>query len=200
MKRTLILILLVFLLAACKTSTPAPTEPAYPSGSNMFLPIVGGSQPTATQAYPAPGGTVEPSALPISSGTVQIYLIALEDNGKSGKAVGCGDSAVPVDVMVDPAADPMRAALESLLALKEQYYGQSGLYTALYQSTLQVSNIEVTASTVMVTLTGQMMLGGECDNPRVKAQLEETVTALAGGRQIKIMINDKTLDEALSLK
>lgn len=203
MKRIFILLIIVLLLAGCnKTGTPTATSQqtgAYPAGSSATVESPA-ANPSNNSAYPAAGETVEPSALPISSGSVQIFLIAMEDNGKSGKAVGCGDSVVPVEIMVDPGADALRTALDTLLGLKDPYYGQSGLYTALYQSTLQVDKIEIESNEIKVELTGQMMLGGECDNPRVKAQLEETVAPFAQGRQVKITINDKDLDEALSLK
>jgi len=63
-----------------------------------------------------------------------------------------------------------------------------------------VEKIEIETNEIKVELSGQMMLGGECDNPRVKDQLEETVAPFAQGRQVKITINGKDLDEALSLK
>ena len=203
MKCIFILLVVVLLLPGCtKTNAPTPTSQVaktYPAGSGATVESPA-ANPTNSPAYPAAGETVEPTALPISSGSVQIFLIAMEDNGKSGKAVGCGDSVVPVEIMVDPGADALRTGLDTLLGLKDPYYGQSGLYTALYQSTLQVEKIEIETNEIKVELSGQMMLGGECDNPRVKGQLEETVAPFAQGRQVKITINGKDLDEALSLK
>ena len=73
----------------------------------------------------------------------QIYLIALEDDGQSGEPVGCGDSAIPVTVDIEPTIAPLTAALENMFAIDEQYYGQSGLYNALYQSNLSVQGIDI---------------------------------------------------------
>ena len=111
---------------------------------------------------------------------VNIFLIALEDNGASGPAVGCGDSAVAVQVEIPNTQGVLRAAMEALLSIKTQYYGESGLYNALYQSDLQV--------------------GGECDAPRIQAQLEQTVRQFPTITDVVIYINDKLLQDVLSLK
>lgn len=213
MKKNLVFLMIVFLLAACtgqptKTADTITEADAYPamtkqaeamqSGTNAFIPQVSGGSGDAQ--YPAPAGTVEPTALTITSGVTSIYLIALEDNGVSGKMIGCNDLVVPVEIMVDPGADALRAALDTLLGLKDQYYGQSGLYNALYQSNLTVDKIEIEPNELKVELVGTMMLGGECDNPRFGAQLTETVAQFAEGRQVKIEINDKSLEDVLSLK
>ena len=105
----------------------------------------------------------------------RIYLIALEDNGQSGKKVGCGDSVVPVEVAIAPTKAPLRAALEKLLSIKEPYYGQSGLYNALHQSNLRVAEAKILNRQAIVHLAGTQLVSGTCDVPRIVAQLEETV-------------------------
>jgi len=64
----------------------------------------------------------------------RIFLIGVNDNGQAGLPVGCGDSAIPVPVEFPPTAGVLKSALVALLSVKDQYYGQSGLYNALYQS------------------------------------------------------------------
>jgi hypothetical protein len=131
---------------------------------------------------------------------VQIYLIALEDNGQTGIPVGCGDSAVPVQVLIRPTQGVLRAALEELLSIKTQYYGQSGLYNALYKADLQVESVTIIAHRARVYLTGSLNLGGECDDPRVQAQLEQTVLQFTTVTEADIFINGKPLADAISLK
>ncbi len=58
--------------------------------------------------------------------TVKIFLVATGDNGVSGKMIGCGDSLVPVTQQIVPTQGVLRAALEILLGIQQQYYGQSG--------------------------------------------------------------------------
>ena len=118
----------------------------------------------------------------------------------SGQLVGCGDSVIPVQVETTPTKEVLRASLEKLLALKEQYYGESGLYNALYQSDLQLESITLENGKAEIYLTGTMMLGGVCDNPRVEAQLEATVLQFSTVQEVSIFINGKPLEEALSLQ
>lgn len=173
-------------LTATPTSTqPAPTLPA-PTLPAPTLPV-----PTNTSAVPTK--TLGPQM-------VQVILIALDDNGQGGPMVGCGDSAIPVTVQIEPTQGVLRAALEKLLSIKDQYYGQSGLYNSLYQSNLQVQSVSISNGKATVQLTGSMMLAGECDNPRVQAQIEGTVMQFPTVTSADIFINGKTLAEALSLK
>jgi hypothetical protein len=155
-----------------------------------------------TEALPQPKATLEaplptPEQQPIN---ISIYLIAIDDNGQSGQLVGCGDSVIPVQVETTPTKEVLRASMESLLAMKEQYYGESGLYNALYQSDLQLESISLENGKAGVYLTGTMMLGGVCDNPRVKAQLEATALQFSTVQEVSIFINGKPLDEVLSLQ
>src|SRR5512146_2508314 len=100
---------------------------------------------------------------------VQIYQIAIDDKGKSGDLVGCGDSAVPAQVEVPATQGVLKAAMQALLTIKDRTYGESGLYNALYQSNLQVDRVTIDAGKATIELSGSMMLGGVCDDPRVEA-------------------------------
>ena len=167
-----------------------PTLPQAPTG----LP---GVQPSATPQVqvdvPLPTGET-------AVHMVRIFLIAIDDNGAGGLPVGCGDSAIPVQVEIPPTQAVMKAALETMLSIKDQYYGQSGLYNALYQSDLQVESISISAGKATVNLTGTLTMGGECDNPRVQAQLEQTILQFPTVTEADIFINGKPLADVLSLK
>jgi hypothetical protein len=131
----------------------------------------------------------------------RIYLIAQNDNGRMGKQVGCHDSIVGVPITArPPTTAPLRTALRTLLAISARFYGESGLYNALYQSRLTVTRATVVRGRATVQLKGTMSLAGECDDPRVKAQLTETVMQFHTVRSASITINGKPLAEALSLK
>jgi hypothetical protein len=94
----------------------------------------------------------------------------------------------------------MKAALVALLSVKEQYYGQSGLYNALYQSDLQVDKVSIDNGKASVYLTGSLLMGGECDIPRVQTQLEQTVLQFPTVAEAAIFINGKPLADVLSLR
>lgn len=131
---------------------------------------------------------------------MRIFLIALEDNGQSGKKIGCDDSVIPVQVTIPPTQAVLRAALEALISLKDQFYGQSGLYNALYQSNLQLEGVTIEGGKAIINLSGTLMLGGVCDNPRVEAQIEETALQFATVSEVAVFVNGKSLEEILSLK
>jgi len=138
------------------------------------------------------------SESPISNGlTVNIYLIALEDNGKSGPMVGCGDSLIAVKTQVKDA----RAALQLLLEKHDQWFGQSWLYNSLYQSDLKIDRFETNDGNIEVDLTGNLVLGGVCDNPRVNDQIKATIRqSTTDNSPVFIRINGILLEDLLSQK
>ena len=133
--------------------------------------------------------------------TDEIFLIAVGDYGQSGKLVGCGDSLVPVQLQIPATKGVLKAAMGELLSLKERFYGQSGLYNALYQSNLQVDRVSIDAQgQAQVYLTGKLILGGECDNPRVEEQINQTALQFSTVNAVSVFVNDKPLKDTLSLK
>ncbi len=148
-------------------------------GQRITIPASGDQQPTP------PAGTTR----------VNIYMI-----GMGGGSVGCGDQVVPVRRDVAQTAAPLTAALNLLLAQKTQYYGESGLYNALYQSNLRIASITRSGGAWTIRLTGTLQLGGVCDNPRVKAQLEQTALQFGTVQSVRYTINGQPLDAVLSEK
>ena len=127
-----------------------------------------------------------------------IYLIALEDNGQSGPKIGCNDSVIPVVTEFPPTTAPLTAALERMLAMKDQFFGESGLYNALYQSDLRLERAAVENGRATIRLTGQLRLGGVCDNPRVEAQIAQTALQFSSVREVAILLNGRPLADVLS--
>lgn len=122
-----------------------------------------------------------------------IYLIALEDGGRNGMEIGCDDSVVPVEVAIEPTIAPLTAALSTLFELDERMYGQSGLYNAFYQSDLLVDRIDIVDGIASLYLTGELRVGGVCDEPRIRAQLEETALQYSTVDEVRIYINGAPL-------
>lgn len=179
--------------------------------TESFTLAVDNALPTPPPANPTPEPTPVPATItpvPADAGVnvpvnglftrTTIHLIALEDAGASGPAIGCGDSVIPVVVDIEPTVAPMTAAYNRLLALKEQYDGESGLYNALYQSNLTLNGINIAGGVAMVSLSGQLVLGGACDAPRVQAQLEQTALQYTTVSAVNILVNGAPLAELLS--
>lgn len=103
-----------------------------------------------------------------------------------------------MDVPIAPTVAVLRAALNQLLALKSQYYGESGLYNALYQSNLTVGDLNIVNGEAIIYLEGTFLQGGTCDSPRIQAQLEQTALQFSTVSSVSIYINNKPLKTLLS--
>jgi hypothetical protein len=188
-----------FVLTPAATLTPPATQtPAAPSATPLPPTGTSAAQPVATTALPAPAA--KPTATTAKVMGVKVVLIAVGDDGRSGTKIGCGDSAVPVQVMVPHTTGVLKAALDALFAIEQRDYGESGLYNALYQSDLHLQSATLTDGKAVIKLTGTLKLGGECDNPRVGAQIAQTALQFSTVKEVQVFLNDKTLESALSLK
>lgn len=155
-----------------------------------------GNRPTPVTTA---GVSVPESSHSASMTTVKLFLVALEDGGKSGKKIGCGDSLVPVTRTIPSTSTPLRGTYQELFSLHDRFYGQSGLYNSLYQSNLQIQNVTIDANGhAHVSLTGTYTLGGECDNPRFQEQLQAVALQFPSVKAVTVTINGKTLDEIVS--
>jgi hypothetical protein len=128
-----------------------------------------------------------------------VYLIVLEDKGSRGPAVGCGDSVVPLTVNLPAPSPALEGALSNLLAAGKSYEAL-GFYNALANSPLKVQRIERAGGTARIYLTGYLELGGECDSPRVLAQLEQTATQFDDVDKAELYLDEKPLADLLSGK
>jgi hypothetical protein len=152
---------------------------------------------------PKPSPTSTPVITPqpaLITENVKLFFVALEDNGKSGPKIGCGDSIVSVDQEISYKGDKLKYTLDQLLAQKTQFYGESGFYNALFSSNLQVASISYQGNSATIYLTGEMQLGGTCDTPRFEEQLKATVLQFPEIKNASIYINNQPIKEALSTK
>ena len=173
------------------TLTPLPPSPTLDAPALTFTPL----PPSLTPS------TVPDTLTPLpKTMRVKIFLIALSDDGASGLPVGCGDSAVPVEVEVPYTQGVLRAALSRLLEIDGPYYGQSGLYNALYQSELSAGEIAIQDGLAVIQLEGSLLIGGMCDAPRVQAQIEQTALQFSTVQQVAVFVNGVPLHELLSTK
>jgi hypothetical protein len=220
MKVNKLLVSFALLLSACGTlEVSVDQTPTLPATATPLIPVdtamvvispTGEVDPTVTLAIPSatntispptpvlPSATTVPASPTAAAQTVKIFLIALEDNGQSGTLVGCGDSAVPVTVTIPRTQGVLRAALEKLLSAKQQFYGESGFYNALYQSDLQLKSVTIDQGKAIIHLTGTVMLGGVCDSPRFEAQIEQTALQFSTVSNVEVFINNIPLQDVLS--
>ena len=195
MKKIIILTAALLIFAGCQGPDKATPSVTSPKNAETTSKVAITIEPSAWTAE-------ETTSMEENPPYVNIYLVAIEDNGKSGKLIGCGDSLVGAQVKYGLArgADTAKDTLTKLFAVKDQYYGESGLYNALYQSDLKVDSLTVDANKkATLKLSGAMMLGGVCDNPRFEEQIRATVLQFKDlYTDIEIFVNDKPLKELLS--
>jgi hypothetical protein len=139
---------------------------------------------------------------PLPTGQMVVYLVAPEGSTGPLGPFGCGNYLVPVAVGDYPptTTDKQIAyALLELLSIKDQFYGESGLYSVLYQSNLTLESVTVDDATGQATIkiTGDLLLAGECSDPLVQAQIEQTALQFAASG-VSIFINDQPLADVLS--
>lgn len=130
--------------------------------------------------------------------SVKVFFIALNDNGKKGKRVGCADSVVGTAVKVAPTSDPLTAALNSLFAVREQTDPGSKLFNALYQSDLHLQSVSVGKGGVAnVVLLGTQAISGNCEDPRIISQIKETAMQFPSVTGVAITINGYPIEQLL---
>jgi len=164
------------------------TAPVTAVGLAQFTVLGPPFPPTVT-----PTVTPTPTVAPGVEIRVQLFAIALGAGN-----LGCGDAVVPaVTRDIAPTRAPLTATLEELLALGSSIPERPDLYNALDQSDLQVEGIDLVGDTAIVRLVGAFQIGGVCDEPRVRAQVESTVLQFSAVRQTVIFVNGVRLEDLL---
>ena len=128
--------------------------------------------------------------------TVKIFLVAVGDDGKLGKKIGCGDSLVAVERPIKKTAAPLAAAIRELL-LTPQHPGSPGLENFWKGRNLKVTSIAIGNHTATIRLSGEVFVAGICDEPRIESQIEATARQFATVKQVKVFIGKRTLADAI---
>lgn len=170
--------------------TPAPTD--APTATRVVLPT---TAPTVAATTPTRTPTTAPGTM-----KVKLFFVALDDNGKSGKKIGCNDSIVAVERAIPATQAPLTATLKELLSIKERNIGPAGLYNALANANLKIDGVAVINSTAIIQLSGTLGLGGVCDDPRAEAQLKELALQFSTVKDTNITLNGVPIEKALSGK
>jgi len=198
MKRFAFTIILMALALACQ-----PALDLMATDTRTPIVITSTSKPSPTLS---PTETTIPPETPAATtpegiSRVNIFLVAVGDEGRTGREIGCGDSLVPVEVQIEPTLGVLRAALEELLKLEgESHYGQSGLYNALYLSDLSIGNVAVVDGEAVIRLEGDLVFGGECDIPRIEQQLRALALQFQTVDSVRIFVNGERLEDLLDLR
>ena len=128
---------------------------------------------------------------------INVYLVAVGDNGQAGKKIGCEDSVVPVTRSIRKTAAPLKAALEELLATPPEIGANPKLQNFWKGRNLRVRSVSIRGSTATIHLSGEVFVAGICDQPRIESQIEETARQFPTVKSVKVFIGKRTLADAI---
>lgn len=159
-------------------------------------------QASVDTGEPAGGGQATTTAQGNGASEIDVFLIVLEGTQGDlvGEPVGCGDGVTGVPVIIPPTQGVMKAALERLFSMKDRDVkaGTYTFYNALYQSDVRLDSASVENGVATVRLSGKLVSGGVCDDPRIVAQIKKTVEQFPTVKSSKIFINNQPLESYFS--
>ena len=127
---------------------------------------------------------------------IKIYLVALGDDGKNGKKIGCEDSLIAVTRTIKKTAAPLTSAIRELLVIPDAD-GTPKLQNFWKGRNLKLRSISIVNHTAAIHFSGEMLIGGVCDEPRIESQIEETALQFPTVKKVKVFIGKRTLAEAM---
>lgn len=175
-------------LAAQHPSVASLTGGAYPEGSGEAFPPA--SEHVSLKAAWDAWYDTYAAILSEDQVTVQIFLVETAGDEPVG-GIGCGDRLVPVTRTLPRTQSVVSSAVQQLVTLKGDRV--SGLYNVFYQSNLSVESVQIAGGKATVRLIGELVLGGICDQPRVKPTIEATVRQFTNVTSVEILLNGEPL-------
>lgn len=191
---------------------PGEKAPKIENGRLIFQAFTDGSFASpaniATFTYKLSGGKFIISGKPVKKRFVssdskkatqklKIYLVAVDDNGKKGKKIGCGDSLVPVTRTVKANNTPLTDAIKELLSIRREEYSPK-LENFWEGPGRQVKSVSIQNGTAIISLTGEApSVGGVCTIPRIEMQIIETAMQFSTVKRVKVFINGKALKDLI---
>jgi spore germination protein GerM len=135
-------------------------------------------------------------AKPVQKRVVKVYLVAVDDNGKTGKKIGCNDSLVAITRTVKLTSSPLKAAIEELLVIPHDYSKQLGNYW--WGENLKVKNVSIRKGIATINISGEgPSVAGVCDEPRITSQIDETAKQFPNVKRVKVFVNGRPLAEVI---
>lgn len=143
----------------------------------------------------------ENAAIDAKQDGTSIYLVAMDGTPSNDSldvsVVGCDDKLVAVQI--DQKSSPQEA-LEELFAY-EEYNEEEGLYNVFALSdNLKVEKMVIANDFAIVTLSEDLIISGMCDEPRVHAQITQTLTQFDDIDGVDVFVGEESLGEYLSEK
>jgi len=132
-----------------------------------------------------------------NSQSINIYLVAVGDNGKTGRKIGCEDSLIAVPRTIKKTAAPLTAAIRELLQTPQHPEGSPNLENFWKGRNLKVRSVSMVNGTATIRLSGELSLAGVCDEPRIESQIDATARQFPTVKRVKVFIGNETLSAAI---
>lgn len=126
---------------------------------------------------------------------INVYLVAVDDHGKKGKKIGCGDSLIPVKRTINATGAPLKAALDELVSIPHEDNGGLGNY--VFGPELKVKSVSISKGTATIRFSGQISVAGVCDEPRITEQIKATAMQFHTVKRVKVFVGNQTLAAAI---
>ena len=127
-------------------------------------------------------------------GPVQYYMSYIPESSSepapqnSIKFDGCGPEYLVLIPSLNATSGSLKEALNELFTIDSFDFDGSSLVNPLYNSNAQVE-VENTQDKLIVDINGSIISSGTCDDPRIIAQIEETVKHYALDKPYSIRLN-----------
>jgi uncharacterized protein DUF3828/sporulation and spore germination protein len=128
---------------------------------------------------------------------VKIYLVAIGDDGKTGKKIGCNDSLVPVTRTIKKTRAPLTAALRELLLTPSQSDGPAKLENFWKGRNLAIKSVSIRNGIATIRISGEVFVAGICDEPRIQSQIGETAMQFPTVKSVQVFVGKRTLADAI---
>jgi hypothetical protein len=129
--------------------------------------------------------------------SIKIYLVAIGDDGKTGKKIGCGDSLIAVTREIKKTPAPLTAAIRELLQTPPHSDGNPNLENFWKGRNLKVRSVSIVNHTATIRLSGAVSVAGVCDEPRIESQIQATALQFPTVKKVKVFIGNQTLADAI---
>lgn len=134
--------------------------------------------------------------------TIRVYLVAMNDRGRSGRRIGCDDSLVSVRRTVGATGAPLRAAIQELLAMPEEntFAGRQlhNFWSSARAENLRLESVAISRGVATIRFSGAVPVAGVCDEPRIISQIEATARQFPTVRRVRVFLDGVPLRQAVS--
>jgi hypothetical protein len=128
---------------------------------------------------------------------IKVYLVAVGDDGKAGKKIGCDDSLVAVTRTISKTVAPLSAAIAQLLATPQHPAENPKLENFWKGRDLKIKSVSIRNNTATIYISGEVFVAGVCDIPRIESQIEATARQFPNVKRVKVFIGGRTLRDAI---